>query len=96
MVMFDDNDCERCRTHEKAYEVLHFHCKQLETGLDSLKTQRDALLKGCKDMLLMLDEGLLVRNTSKDADPNWAMKALALVQRLQAIQDAIALSEADQ
>ena len=47
--------CERCKTHEKTYEVLSLHCKQLETGLDKVIAQHDALLKALR---LYHDDGM--------------------------------------
>ncbi len=35
-----------------------------------------------RDMFRMMDEGLLVRDTSKDNAPGWAMAAIAMVSRL--------------
>lgn len=51
------------------------------------------LLAAMKGILLLIDEGKLVRNTSEDANPSWAMRQLPFVMVLQAAQVAIDKSE---
>lgn len=47
-------------------------------------TPREAQLEAAlKDVFAMIDEGLLVRNTAFDHEPEWAMQALRFTQRLQ-------------
>lgn len=42
------------------------------------------------DIFAMMDEGYLVRNTSDDAKPGWAMKQLPFIKRLQTAHAALA------
>lgn len=47
------------------------------------------LLEALKDMFALLDEGLLVRDTSKDEAPGYAINMLTLVRRLNKAKQAI-------
>lgn len=51
------------------------------------------LLAALKDIFAMMDEGLLVRDTTNDADSGWAIKQLRLVSRLSQAQSAILRAE---
>ena len=47
------------------------------------------LLETLQDVFLMMDEQILVRNTDKDNEPDWAIKSMAFVARLKRAQIAI-------
>jgi hypothetical protein len=47
------------------------------------------LLAALKDVFNLVDEGFLVRDTSKDADPLWALNSVRFVTRLKTAFDAI-------
>lgn len=42
----------------------------------------DALIESLSDILSLIDEGVLVRDTSKDHEPTWAMAQVPLVKAL--------------
>lgn len=42
-----------------------------------------------KDMFDMLDEGILVRDVSKDGQPDWVLRTLQIVRRLKKNMDAL-------
>lgn len=51
------------------------------------------LLAACKALMALIDSGYLVRDTTRDSDPDWAMKQLGPVQDMKNAQDAIAKAE---
>lgn len=51
------------------------------------------LLAALKAMLHDIETGVLVRDITRDDQPNWSMEMLAFVQRLQAAQQAIAKAQ---
>lgn len=55
-------------------------CRQLVTG-----PCRDAL----KVVMQLIDDGLLVRDTSRDSEPDWAMRQLPLICALQKARAAL-------
>lgn len=72
-----------------------------DLALAHLKKQNDALLaenkrlrEALKDMFALMDEGLLVRDTTADPDPDWALRHLKFLQRLKKAHDALASKEA--
>ena len=58
--------------------------------LEATCAEKDEALK---DFFKMLDEGSLVRNSSEDEDPGYAMRMLSFVSRLQKIQEALTCGE---
>lgn len=64
-------------TEEDERSISDF-AKHLGEAQAREKELRDALT----DMIAMIDEGLLVRDVSKDHDPDWALKQLAFLKRL--------------
>lgn len=61
--------------------------------IEWLRSERSEMLAALKDMFALIDEGWLVRDTSGDGNPSWAMKQLRFVQRLQKAQAAITKAE---
>ncbi len=53
-------------------------------GADALR-----LRAALQDMFALVDEGWLVRNTENDAAPDWGMRQLGFVRRLQKAQAAL-------
>lgn len=60
---------------------------------DKLKAQRDALLAAAKGIVGLLDKGMLVRDTSHDHEPDWAIKQFPLVRNLVSLRAAIEEAE---
>jgi len=48
------------------------------------------LLKALRDVFALIDDGFLVRDTSKDSDPLWALNSVRFVTRLAAAHAVIA------
>lgn len=75
----------------------------LDEVMAALREKRDAarqvadaapaLLAALKDLLSLIEEGYLARDTSHDSEPGWAMKQLPYVRRLAAASAAIQLAE---
>jgi len=51
------------------------------------------LLEACKAIVELLDDRILVRNTSHDHEVDWAIKQIAIVQKLAKLPEAIAKAE---
>jgi hypothetical protein len=51
------------------------------------------LLEALKEIRELIDNGMLVRDTSHDHEPGWALKQIPLVQALQKIGLAISKAE---
>ena len=51
------------------------------------------LLEAAKDITAMIDSGFLVRDITKDGQPQWAMKTMTFVMRLNKFVEAIAHAE---
>lgn len=73
---------------------------KMHDALDSLaatalrvKAERDELLKACKEVWRMFEQGYIVRDTSKDYKSDWAVKQLPLIRALGMLQAAIAKAE---
>ncbi len=49
----------------------------------------DELVAACETVLNLLEQGILVRDTSNDADSGWMIKSLKLVRDLASIQSAV-------
>jgi hypothetical protein len=60
---------------------------------DVLKYKHDALLETAKAVWKMLETGVLVRDTSKDHEPDWVLKQMPLVRVLAMFGKAIDLAE---
>jgi len=58
-----------------------------------VEAEKEDLLEVCKGFLKMIDDGILQRNTNKDHEPDWAIKALPLVSVLQKAKQAISKAE---
>ena len=56
----------------------------------ALRSQRDALAEALRDMFVMMEEGLLIRDISKDGDSDWGMRMLQFTRRLAAANSALA------
>lgn len=50
------------------------------------------MVAALEDVMAMIDQGLLVRNITKDADPKWAIEMMKFAMRLNKIQAALALA----
>lgn len=48
-----------------------------------------ALGNAVTDFFHLMNQGLLVRDTSNDHDPNWALKAMSLVAKLKSADEAL-------
>ncbi len=62
--------------------------EELSAQIDALKLERNAAQAALRDLLLMMDEGLLVRDISKDAGPDFALRMLSFVARLKRASEA--------
>lgn len=51
------------------------------------------LLAAVKSLLNDIDTGVLVRDITRDGDPNWSREMIAFVQRLQQAQAAVLAAE---
>ena len=74
------------RSPEKAYSLAIDLALDLER---KLVEAREAI----KDLFAMMDEHLLIRDTSKDADPDYHMRQLKFVGRLAKAQKALGEKE---
>ncbi len=59
-------------------------------NLNELRSQIAALADALKDMFAMIEEGLLVRDISKDGQPDYAIRMLRFTQRLAKANTALA------
>lgn len=62
-----------------------YYFKQLEELGREVERLREAL----RDLFALMDEGFLVRDISRDAEPDWALKMIPFVQRLQKAKAAL-------
>jgi hypothetical protein len=51
------------------------------------------LLSSLQEIFELIDNGMLVRNTSGDTNPNWAIRQLPLINALYKAKQAIAKAE---
>lgn len=68
------------------------HKEQIESNARLIAAAPD-LLNALKGVWKLIDDGQLVRNTSGDANPDWAMRQLPFVMALKACDAAIAKAE---
>ena len=62
-------------------------------NLAALISDRDELLTACKWFVDQLERGVIVRDITKDAQPDWAMRMRHFVIDLQKVIQAIAKAE---
>lgn len=65
----------------------------ISAEVDRLRAERAELLAALKSVMSDIDNGVLVRNVSRDGEPNWSLEMLSFVRRLQECQHAIAKAE---
>jgi len=53
----------------------------------------DALLAACKEIWKLVDDGVLVRDISRDFEPNWILRQIPVVRSLRKLEEAIKLAE---
>ena len=58
-----------------------------------LHTAAPAMREALTDIFAMIENGELVRDIKKDGEPNWTIKMLGFVTRLQKAHSALALAE---
>lgn len=80
-------DIWRCAADE--IERLRALSQNNALSWDAIVRERDDLRAALTDMFALIDEGLLVRNIEKDAEPSWAMRQVRFVQRLAKAQAAL-------
>lgn len=74
--------------HNNAIEAAHI-------AAEENRALRERLERG-RDIVALIDEEFLVRNTENDADPHWAMEMLPKMQRLAVAVEALrALDEGE-
>ena len=56
-------------------------------------SETDALLKACKWFMQQLEDGVLVRDISRDGEPDWHMRMLRFTVSLSEASEAIARAE---
>lgn len=66
------------------------HRRDLLDGITALRTQLARCEEALRDMFALIDEGYLVRDTTHDAMPGWALRQLPYVHRLAAARRALA------
>jgi hypothetical protein len=54
-----------------------------------LQRENKELKEALRDLFSMMEEGFLVRDISKDHEPNWVFKMMSFVSRLKKAQDLI-------
>ena len=87
------------RTEADAADDFEFSLKTVEViinaadKINALTKQRNELLAACKDIFALMDEGFLVRSTADDHEPDWAIKNVPFVMRLNQIRVAITAAE---
>lgn len=74
-----------------AFRANVFESEQMALELQQLRAQNAALRKALRDLMGLVDSGVLVRDISKDAESGWSLKVLDLVQKLQAAEAALKL-----
>jgi hypothetical protein len=71
---------------DEFYQIIKSAFRQLET---TRKAHAERLAAALRDVFVMIDTGLLVRDISEDHKPDWAMRQLKFVQRLATDQAAL-------
>jgi hypothetical protein len=61
-------------------------------ALDEVVAEHKSLRLALADMFALLDEKLLVRDTTGDGSPSWVLKGMELVVRLKNAHDALELA----
>lgn len=69
---------------------LRQEIRELSKERNELRSQNDALVEALKAIFKAMDDGLLVRDVSRDHQESWALRQLPLVRTLQQAQDALA------
>lgn len=80
------------------FTICHMHYpgvrwKEESAANESLIKSAPDLLDALKSVLNMIESGILVRDTSKDLEPGWAMRQIPIVTSLQKAGNAIAKAE---
>lgn len=73
------------------YQTLH-HGEELEARARLIGAS-PLLFAAVKGLLHDIDTGVLVRDITRDGDPNWSREMVAFVQRLQQAQAAVLAAE---
>jgi hypothetical protein len=60
-----------------------------ESDLAEIIDQRDRARESLRNLFALVESGVLVRDTSHDADPKWYLKAIELARVLTAAHDEI-------
>jgi|ERR1700734_2573655 len=75
--------------------VVNVHEETLHSAADArLIAAAPALLASLKRVMELLDAGVLVRDITKDTNPDWGMEMMGLVRDLTEWQSAIAKASA--
>jgi len=68
--------------------------QRCETTLGAVTAQRDELLHSLKTLFCWIEDGTLVRDISKDAEPKFALRMMTFVHELGMAKAAIDKAEA--
>ena len=80
-------------TAEATRESLDESFEHLSQTAMKVKAERDELLRCLKMMLRRIEDGTLVRDITRDAAPDWAMRMGEFVLELSEAQAAISRAE---
>ena len=86
----ETNQIWEARPRSKFFSVTHAD----RATLLALCAAKDEVIEAARDLFAMIDEGLLVRDISKDAEPSFAMDALKFTMRLKKTPEALASYDA--
>ncbi len=74
------------------YEIIMPRAEISQANAD-LIAAAPALLEACRAIRKLIDDGLLVRDTSNDDEPDWRIRALPITTGIKKLVEAIALTE---
>lgn len=74
-------------------EQLLFHANRMRIERDGAVEERNTLTAAARDVLDLIESGVLVRDVTRDAEPGWHRSTLDMVMKLAALQAALSKGE---
>jgi len=92
LVALLDNATARLLAPGEDFAIICNLGDDLRDALAALTAERDALRDALARVFLLVEDGTLVRDTSRDHEPDFSIRQIPFVMALRNAQDALALS----